>query len=694
MKNTFLQLLFLIFIIISIIYNKKQVIDAKNYDYNVQIYRDVWGVPHIFGEKDEDVAYGLAYAHAEDDFETIQNILIATRGQLASIIGQDGAPNDYLINLLKVWDTVDSKYNSDVSPKIQTICNAYADGINRFIEKNPDRMLGNLYPTKGKDKIAGFVYRTTLMYELDWYIKKILQDKEPDFSSDFNKNNSNYPMYGSNVFAISPTRSSDGHTRIAINSHQPWSGPVTWYEAHLHSKEGLNITGGLFPGSPVIFKGHNKNIAWSHTVNDPDLVDIYKLTINPENDMQYLLDGKWKNFVISIAPIKVKLFGPIKWTFKRDILWSDHGPVLKTNHGTYAIRFSGYNLVGQMEQWYRMNKANDLADFKAAMQMMQIPMFNTLYADKLGNLFYIYNGLIPKRLNGYDWDKILPGDIPDLIWEEYYEFTALPKVTNPESGFLQNCNSTPYLTSLNKDNPKKILPDNTGIEEFQTNRALRAIELFGIDSSITKNEFYDYKYDTYYSKESVMNYARNSFLKNVNTNDSLLLKGAQILKEWDLGNQKENRNAAIAHLTFKIKYAMEKYIYNHEDVMKRFKKGVEFLMNEFGRIDIELGDLQRLHRGNVDLPLDGAPDVLRAIYSSMKDGRKVARNGDCFFQMVDWDKDGNLYSESIHQFGTATLDSNSMHFSDQSILFSNKEMKPVWMELDSIKNNLVRSYRP
>ena len=135
MKNTFIQLLFLISIIISIIYNKKQIIDIKNYDYKVQIYRDIWGVPHIFGEKDEDVAYGLAYAHAEDDFETIQNILIATRGELASIIGQDGAPNDYLINLLKVWNTVDSKYNSDVSPKIQAICNAYADGINRFIEK-------------------------------------------------------------------------------------------------------------------------------------------------------------------------------------------------------------------------------------------------------------------------------------------------------------------------------------------------------------------------------------------------------------------------------------------------------------------------------------------------------------------------------------------------------------------------------
>ena len=94
-------------------------------------------------------------------------------------------------------------------------------------------------------------------------------------------------------------------------------------------------------------------------------------------EINTLLDGQWKDFVTNIAPIKVKLFGPIKWTFKRDVLWSDHGPVLKTKHGVYAIRFSGYNLVGQMEQWYRMNKANNLVDFKTAMQMMQIPMFNT-----------------------------------------------------------------------------------------------------------------------------------------------------------------------------------------------------------------------------------------------------------------------------------------------------------------------------
>ena len=113
------------------------------------------------------------------------------------------------------------------------------------------------------------------------------------------------------------------------------------------------MSGGLFPGSPVIFKGYNDNLAWSHTVNDPDFVDIYELTINPENENQYLMDGQWLNFEKELLPIKVKLLGPIKWTFNRELLWSLHGPVVKSKHGTYAIRYSGYGLVGQVEQWFK-----------------------------------------------------------------------------------------------------------------------------------------------------------------------------------------------------------------------------------------------------------------------------------------------------------------------------------------------------
>ena len=667
-------------------------IQNKSYHYDVTVYRDTWGVPHIYGITDEDTAYGLAYAHAEDDFDTIFDILLFSRGVSASIKGKESAPIDYLVGLLKIWETVDEKYNT-LSPKVINICNAYADGINKYIEENPSYESRQIYPIVGKDIIAGFTFRTPLMYKLDWYITEIMKDEKPNFAK-YSDNLTKHSMHGSNVFAIAPHRSTDGYTRLSVNSHQPWEGPVTWYEAHLHSNEGWNTTGGLFPGSPVVLKGYNENLGWSHTVNSPDLVDIYELTINPDNKNQYLVDDKWLDFEISTLPIKVKLFGPIKWTFKRDVFHSIHGPALKTDHGVYAIRYAGHGLIGQVEQWYNMNKSQNLNDFKNAMKMMQIPMFNTVYADKSGNLFYIYNGLIPKRIEHVNYRDILPGNKSELIWDEYYSYEELPQTTNPESGYLQNCNSTPYKATVGAGNPAKRLPDNTGIELYQTNRAFRANELYGNDQSISKKEFYDYKYDTYYSKESVMSYARDRFLIEFKTDDPKLINALKILKDWDLGNQKDNTGAAIANLTFKITYERDDFKYDIHLLKKRFIESVNFLISEFGQVDIPLGKLQILKRGDLELPLDGGPDLLRAIYGKMQNNRKIATGGDCYFQMVEWDENGNVSAESIHQYGSATLDSTSIYYNDQAHLFANKKMKPSIIDFNKLKPYIKKSYTP
>ena len=665
----------------------------QNYDYDVTIYRDNWGVPHIYGKKDTDTAFGLAYAHSEDDFETLQDVLLALRGKLASVKGRESAPVDYLVGMLKVWETVDKRYDSGLSQEVKNLCAAYADGVNLYMEKHPHEIVGDLYPVTGKDIVAGFVFRVPLMFDFDWYLKELMKDTKPEFKN-YAETNTEYSMYGSNMIAVNGKKSSDGHTRLAINSHQPWEGPVTWYEVHLNSEEGLNVTGGLFPGSPVVFKGYNDYLGWSHTVNGPDLIDVYELTINPENEDEYLLDGNWLSFEKEELPINVKLWGPINWTFKRELLWSNHGPVIKADHGVYALRYAGSDMVGQLEQWFKMNKSSNLEEFTSAMEMMQIPMFNTLYADKLGNIYYVYNGLIPIRDLDAPWYGILPGDKSELIWNKYYDYDMLPQVLNPDNGYLQNCNSTPYLATVGNQNPKKILPDNAGIEDFQTNRAYRANELYGGDISISKDEFYQYKYDTYYSKNSVMNYALNRFLSEVSTTDSLLLKGVSVLENWDMGNQKENTGAALALLTFKLTYNIKDFTYDYESIMERFKESVYFLIDKYGKIDIPLGDLQVIKRGDIILPLDGGPDILRAVYSKMIDNKRVARHGDCFFQMVDWDENGNVTAESIHQYGSATLDKESPHYADQAYLFSQMKMKPSFIELDSIKKYLNKSYNP
>ena len=673
---------------------------SKSYEkYNVTIYRDTWGVPHIFGDKDEDTAYGLGYAHAEDDFETIQDILIAARGNLAKYHGRSVAANDYMVQLLKIWDIVEKNYDNGLSNDVIKISEAYADGINHYVSIYPDKAFKGVFPVEGKDIVAGFIHRMPLMFGLDGVLGKLALNKYPKKNKESSTSQSNVlnqRMLGSNVIAVSPSRSDDKFTRILINSHQPWSGPVAWYEVHLNSNEGWNMIGGLFPGSPVVLVGHNENIGWSHTVNSPDLIDVYKLTINPKNPNQYYFDGSYEDFEIAEAKIKVKIWGPIKWTFKRKVYRSKHGPVVKNDHGSFAIRYSGHNEFRYLEQWYRMNKSKNFDDFENALKLMAIPMFNTIYADKEGNIFYVYNALFPKRKDGFNWEgDPLIGNTSENLWKDYLPYEALPKILNPKSGFLQNCNSSPFLATTGRGNPNASLySDNLGIERFQTNRALRANEIYGNDTSIDKNEFYNYKYDTKYSERSVLVTNLKRFLIEAKTQDEEVLQVLNILRNWDYQTDSLAVGVHYALDAIKPVYNPDDYDYDYELIMNRLKGSIKKTKDHFGKFDIRWGNIQRLKRGNKNLALSGGPDILRAIYTKGDKGQRTAIAGDCYFQIVEWSPEGKVSSQSIHQYGSATSDSNSVHYNDQAPLFSINKMKPVWMNIKDIKLNLLKSYSP
>ena len=364
--------------------------------YDARILRDEWGVPHVFGKTDADVAYGLAYAHSEDDFLTIQQSLLAARGQLATVYGQDAAPNDYMVHLLRIWDVVEDSYMSTISPEVRAICEAYARGLNHYAALHPKEALPGLFPATGKDIVAGSVHKSPLFFGLDKVLGELFaEDRAMPVST-------RSASTGSNTLAVSPLRSAGGQTFLAVNSHQPWEGPVTWYEAHLHSEEGWDAVGGLFPGMPVVTHGHNRDLGWAFTVNRPDLVDVYVLEINPENPSQYRFDGEWLDLEIRSAPITVKLLGRLKWTVKEEVAWSVYGPVLSVSHGTYAVRYAGQGQAGIFEQLFRMNKARSFTEWQAALREPGLPMFNVGYADREGNIYYLYNGLLPRRVEGYD----------------------------------------------------------------------------------------------------------------------------------------------------------------------------------------------------------------------------------------------------------------------------------------------------
>ena len=499
---------------------------------------------------------------------------------------------------------MDEKYATDLSPDVRKVCEAYAEGLNLYAALHPTEVWPYAFPVRGQDVVAGFVHKLPLFFGLDRTLRDLfgparraaLSVKGPATTA-----TAQAPAespYGSNAFAVGPARSADGFTRLAVNSHQPWDGPVAWYEASVRSEEGWDMTGGIFPGTPVILHGIGPRLGWAHTVNKPDLVDVYVLEINPRNPNQYRFEGEWRDLEVKDVPIDVKVWGRFHWTFHREALWSVQGPVVRRPHGTYAIRFAGMGDIRAVEQWFRMNKARDLEEWQAAMRLQAVPMFNTVYADAQGHIGYVYNARIPRRAEGYDWSQYLPGDTKETLWTDYLPYDQLPQVWSPASGVVLSSNSSPFAATLGPGNPEPgALPQSAGIETHLTNRARRLLELFGQDNAITASAFDRIKYDTRYSAQSNVVRRLRALLDGPPPQDPLAREGLDLLRRWDFGTDIGNPAAALALMTLRPKDDDQLPTVSRGDLVLRLEDSARRLQERFGRLDVPFGEVHRLRRG-------------------------------------------------------------------------------------------------
>jgi acyl-homoserine-lactone acylase len=665
---------------------------AQAAHYHARIQRDPYGVPHISGPTDPDVAFGLGFAHSEDDFATIQGAALIARGQLASVEGAKAAVTDYLVRLLKVRETVASQYDTVLPDDARAVLKAYADGVNYYAALHPEKVERGLLPMTGRDVAAGFVFRTPFFYGLDHVIGKIMAPA-PKASQVAMTATEALPI-GSNGVAVAASKSTDGATRLLVNSHQPYTGFVAWYEAVLDSGEGWHVAGGFFPGSPFMLHGHNAHLGWANTVNAPNVSTVYRLDVNPANADQYRLDGQWKNFEKGDAAIRVKIFGPLIWTVHRPLLWSVQGPVFKTDHGTFAVRYAGMGEARQSLQYYRLNKAASRDEWLAAMRMQSLPSINYIYADEKGNIGYVYNGQFPVRAEGRDWTQVQPGDRSDLIWHGYLPFDRVPQIWNPRSGYVFNSNNTPFQATGVEDalKPADFSP-TMGIQTDMTNRAYRAQETFGAAAAVSAEAFRAYKFDIAYSLRSDFALKIAEVLQVDPGSDNDLSAAQALLKGWDRRTNIGSRAAALAVLMGTEAAHSD----SHPNVppIEALRHAIKTLKTHFGRIDPEWGQVNRIRRGALDLPIDGGPDIYRAVYGVQQDdGTLSAVDGDTLIMFVSWDKDGKLSSQSIHQFGSATLDETSPHYADQSPLFVAMRLKPVWFSEAELKGHVEADYRP
>lgn len=668
---------------------------------NITIARDSFGVPHIMAKTDAEVAYGLAWAQCEDDFVTLQELMAACKGILGEIKGEEGVKADFGIKFMGLKAIAESKYEHEVTGDFKKYLESYVQGVNAYAKLHPKKvLLEDIFPISGEDVITGYLLGNV---EISHAGKDLIAILDESIGKDLN---TEVPK-GSNAFAFSSKKTKDGKTYLAINSHQPLEGWYSWYEAHLISEEGMNILGGTFAGGICIFHGVNEHLGWAHTVNHADFSDVYKLEIHPENEDQYKFDGKWLTLEEVEYTSWVKLWGPIKIPVSRTIYKSKYGPTFKTENGVFAWRFMVAQTIKMAEQWYRMNKARNFSEFKAALEIRGLTSLNIVYADKSDTIYYLSNGRFPNRNPKYDWSNVLPGNNSKTLWDStLIPLDSLPQVLNPSSGFVFNTNNTPYTSSDMGNNPKET-PLNTtmGYQEtgLENNRSLRFMELMKQYDSISYTDFKRIKYDQQYPERLMRPDMINlELILNLNPEKYPELKDAiQLLTEWD---RKANLDSTVAPLfILTYNYLNEQRKFNksnkrkakitEEEAALAILEAQEELMKNFGKLEIPLASFQRHTRGDVNLPIGGGPDVLAAMYSKpYENGTYRASAGESYIALVQFGEDGVLI-ETINSYGS-NANIGDPHSTSQMELFTQQKLKKMTLNKDEVLKNAVKIYHP
>src|SRR5687767_14449505 len=417
----------------------------------VTIYRDTYGVPHVFGQTDASTVFGFAYAQAEDNFWRVEENFIHAVGRASELYGEKSLDEDRLNRALEIPRLAREEY-SRLDPRMRALCDGFAAGFNYYLAKHPEvrpRLLTKIEP-----------WYTLAFIRYNYYQNGFVRDRNlrglrlqtAAIENDLKDHT------GSNGWVINPSKSATGHALLFINPHLPFFGPGQVYEGHVHSDEGWNFTGYTRFGFPLPYVGHNENGGWVSTDNAADLTDVYLETFDdPARPLAYKYGDGYRLGTERVEEIRVKTgngFELRKFTMRK----THHGPIIAARDGKLiSLRMAKFESDGWLREWYDMTRATSLAAMKKAMAPLNMLFGNVMYADRQGNTWYLYNGAVPRRDPRFDWTKPLDGSDPATEWQGYHTIDELPQLTNPETGWMQNCNTTPFLlTSQGNPDPKQF----------------------------------------------------------------------------------------------------------------------------------------------------------------------------------------------------------------------------------------------
>ncbi len=698
----------------------------KQQAQRVTIIRDNWGIPHVYGKTDADAVFGLLYAQCEDDFKRVEANYIEKLGRKAEVAGEAELYNDLYLRL--VIDSSEAIADYNKTPQwLKKLLQAHADGINYYLYTHPEVK-------------PALLTRFKPWYQLLWTDGSIGAISTGDVTAEDVKNlygNGNAIVAyrpkefvenssGSNGFAIAPSKTESGKAILYINPH------VTFYfrpEVHVSSEEGLNAYGAVTWGQFFVYQGFNEYCGWMHTSANVDVADMYAEKMSGiGSNMMYEYNNK--TFTVKQKQISIKVKQGNELITKTFTTYSTHhGPVMAKRNGQYiSVRSSNRMMTGLIQSWQR-TKAKGLDDYKKVMALRSNTSNSTVFADKNGNIAYWHGNYVPKRDTKFNWSKVVDGTTPATEWQGLHDATETVQMINPSTGWIQNCNSTPYTVSgdaspKKKDYPAYMAPDGENFRGINAARVLSRENKFTIDKTIAAG------YDRYLSAFEVLVPALiKSFEANINPKDSMypsLAAPIAVLKNWNYYSSEYSIATTLAiEWAQRLNSAIRKiYIEDGEDdqvtstkrfaatatadqLIKPFLETVNQLKQQFGTWEVQWGAVNRYQRISNDLiqnfddnkisypvPFASALWGMLPSYNSRTfpgTKKRYGFHGNSFVCAVEFGE--KIKAKSLLAGGNSG-DPNSKHFTDQLVMYTKGQFKDVLFYKEDVLKHAERTYHP
>jgi len=641
----------------------------------VTIYRDEYGVPHIYGETAAATAYGFGYAQAQDHMQAMRKDFYYATGRMAEFFGSAYVNGDLASRLLHVPETAATTY-AMLTEEHRNRIDAFAAGINRYIEENLGSLPSWVLPVEPEEVLAWHQFGS-IMEEYQRAGAEVQGTAAAPTSE------SAVADAGSNMWVVGPGKSTIGVPILHGDPHLYWFGWTQWYEAHL-SYPGVNVAGATFFGYPGIAMGANDHISWSMTDNSADSADVYVEILNSVDPSQYLYNGGWLPLESEVVTIRVA--GSSDRVFTN--YYTQHGPVIGSFGSVlYAAALSTFENAFPTLEIFNLNAATSIPQALPGEMIPNTPKWNIIAADDAGNIFYIYNIRVAHKSEAYNWSHPVDGTTSATDWGSFLTLAELPQSLNPAAGYLQNANNPPWSTAPELD--PEDYPSYLTQGSWLGDRGTRVVELMESQVTFTVEEIKATGLDDL----SVL--ARSLTPSLLEAWDDLgptwpdpegrLAAAIALIDGWDYRGRIDSPVYALFRLWVEDLYVLDPNLADQQDMLTALEQATSFMMTNFGRLDPAWGDVHKMRRGSLEFPLAGGNATLpspRKTNALFYNGFWLSNGGSSYLFVAALTDPVEFWS--VRPLGESE-DPASPHYADVTALYSANQYKRLWMTLADVQ---------